>query len=175
MMYEEAHIDKSAHDKQAKSFYHAYTRLNTALRTIMEYMMYNPDTLLILTADHETGGVTWNEEKSSYEFTSGSHTGVNVPFYALGKGVEHIDGNTYENVYIPKLIAKLMGEENFGDASISDTTDATGLETLTDDEKKAASEKEDADRAAFALRKAEAEQAESELRQSYRDSLLAAD
>lgn len=175
IMYEEAYIDKSAHSESAKDFYKAYSKLNTALRAAMEFMMYNPDTLLILTADHETGGITWNEDKGSYEFTSDDHSGVNVPFYALGKGVEHIDGNTYENVYIPKLIAKLMGEENFGDPSIPDTTDATGLETLTDDEKKAASEKEEADRAAYKLRKAELEQAEIELRQSYRDSILAAD
>jgi len=175
MMYEEAYIDKSSHDNSSKGLYNAYTKLNTALRAIMEYMMYNPDTLLILTADHETGGLTWNEDKASYEYTTGSHTGVNVPFYALGKGVEHIDGNSYENVYIAKLIAKLMGEDNFGDSSISDTTDATGLETLTDDEAAAAAAKEEADRTAYKLRKSQLDQEETELRQSYRDSLFAAD
>lgn len=175
MMYEEAFIDKAFHDNDIKTFYNAYTKLNTALRTAMEFMMYNPDTLIILTADHESGGITWDEETSAYGYTKSGHTGVNVPFYALGKGVEHIEGNTYENVYIAKLIAKLMGEENFGDSSISDTTDATGLETLTEDEAKAASDKEEADRAAYKLKKSELDQAEMELRQSYRDSILAAD
>lgn len=131
MMYEEAYIDKSNHSNDAESLYEAYTRLNTALRLFSEFVMYNPDTVLILTADHETGGITWDEEKSTYKYTSGNHTGACVPFYALGKGVEHIDGNKYDNTYIAKLIAKLMGEENFGDPTIEEMTDKTGFEELS--------------------------------------------
>ena len=131
MMYEEAHIDKSNHSNSSESLYKAYTRLNTALRMFSEYVMYNPDTVLILTADHETGGITWDEEASSYKYTTGNHTGVCVPFYAIGKGVEHIDGNKYDNTYIPKMIARLMGEENFGDPTLEEATEKTGLEELS--------------------------------------------
>ncbi len=175
MMYEEAYIDKGSHDNDSKTFYTAYSKLNTALRAAMEYVMYNPDTLLILTADHETGGIQWNEEKSAYEYTYTEHTGVNVPFYALGEGVSHIDGNTYENVYIAKLIAKLMGEDNFGDPDIPDATDATGLEVPSDDDLKAATDKENADRDALKTRLEEQEKAELAERESLRAELLAAD
>lgn len=136
VMYEEAHIDKSAHDENKDEFYQAYTRLNTALRVAFEFMMYNPDTALILTADHETGGITFDEETGRYEFTRDSHSQVNVPFYAIGKGTEVIDGKTYDNTGVAKFAARLMGVEDFGDPSISETTDKTGLEVMTEEEKR---------------------------------------
>ena len=136
VMYEEARIDKAAHSKNKDEFYQAYTRLNTALRVSFEFMMYNPDTVLILTADHETGGITLDEETGCYEFTKGSHSQVNVPFYAIGKGTEVIDGKTYDNTGIAKLAARLMGVNDFGDPSLFETTDKTGLEVMTEEEKR---------------------------------------
>ena len=115
MMYEEAHTDKSSHDNNAKGLVVAYIRLNTALRIFLEYAMYHPDTAIIITADHETGGIQYDEEKETYVYTTGSHTCVNVPLLGIGKGTEDINGAIFDNTNVAKLIAKLMGEENFGD------------------------------------------------------------
>ena len=73
------------------------------------------------------------------------------------------------------MLSILYSASSAAVSSSLDITYATGLETLTDDEKTAAAEKEEADRTAYKLRKSELEQAEIELRQSYRDSILAAD
>ncbi|MBR5452594.1 MAG: alkaline phosphatase [Clostridia bacterium] len=134
VMYEEAHIDKASHDNNRSRFYTAYTRLNTALRTFLEFMMYNPDTVIILTADHETGGIKLNENTGKYGYTDDGHTQVNVPFYAIGKGTEVIDGKTYDNTGVSKFAARIMGVENFGDPTLSELTDKTGEEKMTADE-----------------------------------------
>lgn len=135
MMYEEGLIDKFAHNNNYRSFYTAYARLNSALRLFFEFMMYNPDTVLILTADHETGRVTLNEETGKHEFTYGDHTQVNVPLYGIGVGTEFIDGKTLDNTGVAKFVAQLMGVDDFGDPSLEQITDKTGLETMTEDEK----------------------------------------
>lgn len=134
MMYEEAHIDKESHDNKQKTFYTAYTRLNTALRVFLEFVMYNPDTALILTADHETGGITFKEETGKYVYTTGNHTHVNVPFYAIGKGTEFIDGKTFDNTGVSKFAAQLMGVNDFGDPGLDQIVDKTGLEKYSDSE-----------------------------------------
>lgn len=57
------------------------------------------DTLLVLTADHETGGLTLTGESSSagvlpgHAFSTGGHTGVDVPLYASGPGSELLAGS----------------------------------------------------------------------------------
>lgn len=137
VMYEEGHIDKYSHDNNKKNFYTAYTRLNTALRVALEFVMYNPDTFLLLTADHETGGLTYNEEIGEFVYTTGDHTQVNVPFYAIGMGAEEIDGKTYDNTGVSKFAARLMGVTDFGDPELTELTDKTGEEQMTMDEKNA--------------------------------------
>ncbi|MBR5452593.1 MAG: alkaline phosphatase [Clostridia bacterium] len=137
VMYEEAHIDKYSHANEKDNLYTAYTRLNTALRVAFEFMMYNPDTLLLLTADHETGGITYSEDKGCYIYTGGDHTQVNVPFYAIGKGAEEIDGKTYDNTGVAKYAARIMGVTEFGDPELTELTDKTGEEQMTMDEKNA--------------------------------------
>ncbi|MBQ2825987.1 MAG: alkaline phosphatase [Clostridia bacterium] len=145
MMFEEAQIDKASHTATIPTFYRAYTRLNSALRVFFEYMMYNPDTVLVLTADHETGGITLNEETGKHEYSSNpGHTQVNVPLYGIGKGTEFFDGKTLDNTGVAKLIAQFMGVNDFGDPSIEQVTDKTGLETMSEEEI-AAVEKEKAE------------------------------
>ncbi|MBR5452592.1 MAG: alkaline phosphatase [Clostridia bacterium] len=153
IMHEEADIDANAHKHNYKLFYTAYARLNSSLRIYFEYMMYNPDTLLILTADHETGGVLIDEETGKYDFTEGDHTQVNVPLYAIGAGTEFIHGKTFDNTGVAKFVAQLMGVNDFGDPELEMLTDKTGLEKLTKEEKSRISAEEDAAYAAYNAKK----------------------
>ena len=120
MMYEEAHIDKACHSSDMGDAFNAVVRFNQAIAIFMEYAFYNPDTLVIITADHETGGLTISEN-GDFSFTSvensegyRNHTGVNVPVFAYGMGTEMFNDTVVENVQIAKQIAKLMGEDEFG-------------------------------------------------------------
>ena len=114
MMYEEAHIDKESHNRNLVSTYEKMVRANNEINYIMSFIMYHPDTLLIITADHETGGLTYDELSKNIYFTLGDHTGADVPVYAYGIGTEIFNNKTVNNIEIAKFIATQMGEENFG-------------------------------------------------------------
>ena len=108
MMYEEAHIDKHCHSNDAKKAYMAMVRFNQAIALFMEYAFYNPETMVIITADHETGGLQI-EENGNFKYTSKDHTSTNVPVFAYGAHAEVFDGKTIENIQIPKTIAAMFG------------------------------------------------------------------
>ena len=76
--------------------------------------MCHPDIAVIVTADHETGGLTILED-GSYTWTSGGeHTGVPVPVYAIGAGTEMFHSTLVENTDIAKYIASVFGAGSFG-------------------------------------------------------------
>ena len=108
VMYEEAYIDKHCHDNDAKDTYMAVLRFNQAIALFMEYAFYNPETMVIITADHETGGLQITDE-GECTYSTDEHTSTNVPVFAYGAYAEVFDGKTIENVQIPKTIAALFG------------------------------------------------------------------
>ena len=108
MMYEEAYIDKHCHDNDLQETYLALVRFNQAIALFMEYAFYNPETMVIITADHETGGLKI-DESGEFQYTSDDHTSQNVPVFAYGARADVFDGKTVENVQIPKTIAALFG------------------------------------------------------------------
>lgn len=116
LMYEEAHIDKHCHKNDINKTYDVVVRFNQAIARFMEFAFYHPDTFVLITADHETGGLMPNES-GSLIYTSDDHTANDVLIFAYGYGADAIDGKTVENIEIAKLFASLMGVENFGDQS----------------------------------------------------------
>ncbi len=118
LMYEEAHIDKHSHSNNLEKTFKAVVRFNQAIALFMEYAFYHPDTFVLITADHETGGITRTGD-STFKYTSEDHTGVDVPVFAYGVGGELFDDQTVENVQIPKTIAAMFG------GALATDTDAT--------------------------------------------------
>ena len=116
LMYEEAYIDKHCHNNDIDKAFQAVIRFNQAIARFMEFAFYNPDTFVLITADHETGGLMPNEN-GSLIYTSDDHTANDVLTFAYGYGAELINGKTLENIEISKLFASLMGVEVFGDQS----------------------------------------------------------
>ena len=114
IMYEEGHIDKHSHNHELQSTFDCMVRFNQAIGVFMEYAFYNPDTLVLITADHETGGLT-PDGTGHYAYTAEAHTNVDVPIYAYGQGAEAFQNYNAENSEVPKVIAKLWGVDSFGD------------------------------------------------------------
>ena len=108
LMYEEAYIDKHCSSLSVEKAYKAMVRFNQAIALFMEYAFYNPETMVIITADHETGGLHL-DENGVYQFVSEDHTSANVPVFAYGAYANVFDGKTVENVQIAKTIAALFG------------------------------------------------------------------
>ena len=121
IMYEEAHIDHGGHYGQIDTVYRAVYRLNQAIGIFMEYAMYNPDTFVLITADHETSGMT-----ADWQFTQPAtspsypydHSAQDVPVFAYGEGADIFDGETVQNASIGRTFAHIMTDgnaDNFGD------------------------------------------------------------
>ncbi len=115
IMYEEAHIDKNCHDNNMTFTFKSVLRFNHAIGKFMEFAFYNPDTFVIITADHETGDLRPDTEGGKPEYHSTAHSQANVLTFAYGMGAEVFNGVTVENVQIPKTIAKMWGNDSFGD------------------------------------------------------------
>ncbi len=107
-MIEEAYTDVYSHYNLREEMCHVVHRLSTAVEYAEVMAAANPDTVLIITADHETGGISGNY------FTTTDHTTANVPVFAMGKGTEIFNGTTVDNIDIAKFIARCYGVNNFG-------------------------------------------------------------
>ena len=79
----------------------------------MEFAFYNPETFVLITADHETGDLYEVDGKLVYH--SEDHTAKDVPVFAYGMGAELFDGVTVENIQIAHTIASFLGDYEFGD------------------------------------------------------------
>ena len=121
LMYEEAHIDKYASQLDLETTFKAVIRFNQAIARFMEYAFYNPDTMVIITADHETGGLAPSSLDGKLYFTDpdGEHTSAPVPVFAWGQGTEFFNDTTIENVQIAQFLAGAMGVTDFGDTENS--------------------------------------------------------
>ncbi len=117
MMLEEGHIDSGSHNNEKDTMFKALGRFNSTIAYAMQFALVRGDTVLIVTADHETGGITLAGE---YSFTSDGHTGVNVPLFAMGEGTEALTEKPLNNVLIPRFMARIYGEENFGDSTVTE-------------------------------------------------------
>ena len=116
MMYEEAHIDKHSHSNNLNHAFLAVARFNQVIGRVMEYACYNPDTFVLITADHETGKLQ-PAPNGKMTYNSDTHTNTDVPVFAFGQGSELFDGVTADNIQLPKTIAKMWGAAEFGDPS----------------------------------------------------------
>ncbi len=113
IMYEEAHIDKHCHSEDLIRTFYAMVRFNQIIGLSMEYAFYNPETMVLITADHETGGMIIGDE-GRCQFTYDNHTNQEVPVFAYGYYAKIFDKVTIENIQIPKTLAKLMGGQMVG-------------------------------------------------------------
>jgi len=116
IMSEEAKIDTAGHNNSLNSLKEAMLRFNDCIAYAAVFTACTPGTVLIVTADHETGGLT-RSENGEFKFTSGNHTGVNVLVFAMGSGTEYFNGKTYQNTEIAKFMARILGEDDFGSAA----------------------------------------------------------
>ena len=114
-MIEEAYIDKSCD----RSYGSGYTKTDTAkfvcrfdeaIKYAATFTAARPGTVLIVTADHETGAFSTSGDVTN----NGLHTSTPVPVYALGYGTEQFNGAQTDNVKIARFMASVFGADSFG-------------------------------------------------------------
>lgn len=109
LMVEAAHIDKFSHKNIIEGSTAQVIEFNKAIQTAYDFARQDGETLVLVTADHETGGITYNEETDEYYYTTGSHTGVNVPIYVSASDAGFVNGEAYDNYRISIQLARVMG------------------------------------------------------------------
>ena len=115
LMIESAIIDGYGHNNDSDGMIVEMKEFNRTLQNMIDYVNNNPETLLVVTADHETGGtgVYYNGHKPGNEgpvklnFSTSGHTGTVVPVFAFGAGAQEF-GCLMKNTDIPKKIEALM-------------------------------------------------------------------
>ncbi len=119
LMVEGSQIDSGGHDNDAEVVIAETLDFNKAIAVAFDFADRNPGTLVVVTADHETGGLTIPSNKADftqgesgikYLFSTGGHTGIMVPIYAYGTGAQNFS-TIMENTDLPKKMAALLGLE----------------------------------------------------------------
>lgn len=114
LMVESSGTDKFGHRGDMNGKLNSVLTLDRTVEAVLKFMEQNPDTLLVITSDHETGGVqlpVTGEESLNDLLTMKEHTATPVRVFGVGKGTEYFSGKTVDNTDIAKfLIAALKGE-----------------------------------------------------------------
>lgn len=108
LMVEGAHIDKHSHSNDDAKMTEAVEAFDKAIEYVLEYAKADGETLVVITADHETGAIVKNDN-GTYSFTSGSHSAANVPVLIYGSKDIIQNGETLNNYEIPIRIAYALG------------------------------------------------------------------
>lgn len=81
-----------------------------AIRVALEYQARHPETLIVITADHETGGLSLVQDRSGgleARYTTTGHTGSMIPLFAKGPGAERFAG-VKDNYRIGQLLREVV-------------------------------------------------------------------
>jgi alkaline phosphatase len=97
LMVEGSQIDWACHDNNLKRSVEETLDMDRAVKVALEYAVKSGNTLIVVTADHETGGLTITggdvrEKAVSGSFSTKGHSGVMVPVFAYGPGAGSFTG-----------------------------------------------------------------------------------
>jgi alkaline phosphatase len=112
LMVEGSQIDWAGHANDSDNNVRQTLLFDMAVKEAIDFARQDQQTLVIVTADHETGGLMLdkdpNDSKIIYpKWKSKGHTGVDVPLFAYGPGSQEF-AVEMDNTDISKKIAKLL-------------------------------------------------------------------
>lgn len=112
LMVEGSQIDYRSHANDGEGSAGEMLDFDKAIKIAFDFADRNPNTLVVITADHETGGMSLtggNFETGEVEtkFTTGGHTGVMVPIFAYGAKACQFSGIMENTDIMPKVLKAL--------------------------------------------------------------------
>ena len=115
LMIEGAQIDWGGHANNSQYIITEMIDFDNAIGAVLDFAARDGNTLVIVTADHETGGYAINPGSTHDSiigaFTSDYHTAALIPVFAYGPGAELFNG-IYENT---EIYHKMRDAFGFGD------------------------------------------------------------
>lgn len=124
LMVEGSQPDWRAHDNEPlEAVVAEMLDLDRAVAVALDYQRRHPETLIVVTADHETGGLALQppgpNEMTEHDlpmgeasdlvahYTTGGHTALMVPLFAAGPGAERF-GGIKENATVGQLLLEAI-------------------------------------------------------------------
>jgi alkaline phosphatase len=112
LMVEGSQIDWGGHANDTDYITSEMLDFDKSIEAVLDFAANDRETLVVITADHETGGFALNggnlqARKIEGAFTTGQHTGVMVPVFAFGPGAERFAG-MYDNTLLFEKIKELL-------------------------------------------------------------------
>jgi alkaline phosphatase len=114
LMVEGSQIDWGGHNNDADYLIQELLDFDKTLGVALDFAKQNGETLVIVTADHETGGYTLASDGNDYNkikpsFSTTGHSGTMVPVFAEGPGASNFNG-IYESIEIYHKMMALFGK-----------------------------------------------------------------
>jgi alkaline phosphatase len=119
LMVEGSLIDGMGHANDAIAQQGEMLDFMEAMEVAVEYANNTPGTLVVVTGDHETGGLSivscdanfcLSEQGVEYRWTTGGHSGTMLPIYLYGCGAEQINGIMENSELCAKLKERLSSK-----------------------------------------------------------------
>lgn len=117
LMVEGSQIDMACHDNDTERMLAEMRDFEGAVSAAMDFADRVPGTLVVVAADHETGGLsmpsgetdfTRSESGIDYRYGTKSHSGIRVPAYFYGAGAGRF-GGMMDNTELAQRIAAVLG------------------------------------------------------------------
>jgi alkaline phosphatase len=116
LLIEHEGTDSSSHQNNQGDVRKALTSFDEAVGVALDFAAKHGDTLVVVTADHETGGLRVSETKTlskwRIEWSTGEHTATAVPLFAYGPGSAAFAGFQDNTDVGKKLLAAVGGGRN---------------------------------------------------------------
>lgn len=112
LMVEGSQIDWGGHANDADYLIGELIDFDKTIGVALDFAKINEETLVIVTADHETGGFTLTSDEGDYNkikptFSTSGHSSTMIPVFAKGPGAEYFNG-IYENTEIYHKMKQLL-------------------------------------------------------------------
>jgi alkaline phosphatase len=113
-MVENEHIDHFGHENLPLGAIVAEVlELDRAIGVALEYRSRNPDILIVVVGDHDTGGLDLSPDSTgslAASWGTTRHTAEMVPVFALGPGAEEF-GGVRTGAEIGRALLRAVGDE----------------------------------------------------------------
>ncbi len=111
LLVETEEMDSASHENDTDRMVNGLRSMEATLEILLTHAETDGNTLLLFTADHETGGLalSYKDNNSTIRptWSSRDHTGVVVPVLAMGPGSDRFDG-AMTNQQIGQLLHSLV-------------------------------------------------------------------
>lgn len=110
LLVENEGTDSYSHDNlDAAAITAEIVDLDRAVETALAFARDNPGTLVVVTADHETGGLSVYRERGeiAIRYSSGGHSDALVPLFAQGPGADQL-GGLRDNEEVGRILWRLF-------------------------------------------------------------------